>query len=308
MKGSHLDRRHAELLLAGVLMARSTSYLFSKLILTGMGVFNLLALRFGLAFVLLAALFFPRLRKLDRKTLLSGAVMGLMFFWVMTAELNGVKRTASGTASFLVNTAIVLVPLLQALWMRRLPRRKAILSALLCFAGVACLTLASGVRFGAGERWCLLAALIYACTILVTDHLSHGGIDTLAAGIVQVGVIAVLSLGASLTFEAPRLPSGSLEWTGVVMLALVCTGFGFTLQPVAQSGTTAERAGMFCALNPMVATTLGAIVLHEPFTARTVFGGLLILSGILLSELPEGKGRLSRLHRERTAVPAEKRA
>ena len=308
MKSSHLSRGRAELLLAGVLMARSTSYLFSKLILTGMGVFNLLAFRFGLAFVLLAVLFFPRLRKLDRKTLLSGGVMGLLFFCVMTAELNGVKRTASGTASFLVNTAIVLVPLLQALWMRRLPRRKAILSALLCFAGVACLTLASGVRFGAGERWCLLAALIYACTILVTDRLSHSGIDTLAAGIVQVGVIAALSLGASLLFEAPRLPSGSLEWTGIAMLALVCTGFGFTLQPVAQSGTTAERAGMFCALNPMVATTLGAVVLHEPFTLRTVLGGLLILSGIVLSELPEEKGKPSRVMRKQGTAPVHKNA
>ena len=242
MKAKTLSRSRAELLLAGVMIARATSYLFSKLILEGMGVFNLLGGRFLLGFVLLSALFFPRLKQLNRKTFLAGIMMGGMFFLVMTAELNGLKRTASGTASFLVNTAIVLVPLLKAVWTRRFPKAKTVLSALLCFAGVAFLTLAGGVRFGAGERWCLIAALLYACTILVTDRLSHSGIDTLAAGIVQVGAIGALSLAASFLFEMPRLPNGTTEWIGIVMLAVVCTGFGFTLQPVAQSGTTCAES------------------------------------------------------------------
>lgn len=289
MRTMKLSRNRAELLLAGVMIARATSYLFSKLILKGMGVFNLLGVRFILGFVLLAALFLPRLKKLNRKTLLAGVIMGGMFFLVMTAELNGLKRTASGTASFLVNTAIVLVPLLEAVWTRHFPKTKILISVLLCFTGVAFLTLGSGVHFGAGERWCLTAAFLYACTILITDRLSHRGIDTLAAGIVQVGTIGVLSLAASFLFETPRLPSGTVEWIGIVMLAVVCTGFGFTLQPVAQSGTSAERAGMFCALNPMVASTLGIVFLGESFTVQCIIGGLFILSGILLAELPDLK-------------------
>ena len=49
MKAKTLSRSRAELLLAGVMIARATSYLFSKLILEGMGVFNLLGGRFLLA-------------------------------------------------------------------------------------------------------------------------------------------------------------------------------------------------------------------------------------------------------------------
>ena len=211
MKTKHLSRRGAELLLAGVIIARATSYLFSKLILEGMGLFNLLGVRFMLAFALLAVLFFPRLKSPDRKTVAAGAVMGGMFFLVMAAELSGPKRTSSGNTAFLENTAIVLVPLLQAVLGRRLPKGKVILSALLCLTGVGVLTLGGGVGFGAGECWCLLAAFLYACTILVTDRLSHSGIDTLAAGIVQVGVIGALSLASSFLTETPRLPSGTTE-------------------------------------------------------------------------------------------------
>ena len=289
MKNGIRSRSRAELLLAGVITARATSYLFSKLIMQSMSMFNMLGIRFLLAFTLLLILFFKRIRKTNRKTFAAGAVMGCLYFLVMTAELNGLKRTSSGNVSFLENTAIVIVPLLQAVLLRRFPRWKAVICALLCLIGVGFLTIGSGMAFGAGEMFCMLAAFLYACAILTTDRLTHGNIDALAAGIVQVGMIGALSLTASLLFEAPRLPSGMLEWTGIVMLAVVCSGFGFTLQPVAQSGTTAERAGMFCALNPMVATILGIVFLHEAFTVQSAVGGGLILAGILISELPEPK-------------------
>ena len=44
---------------------------------------------------------------------------------------------------------------------------------------------------------------------------------------------------------------------------------------------------MFCALNPMVATILGTVFLHKAFTAQSAIGGVFILAGILLAELPE---------------------
>ena len=146
------------------------------------------------------------------------------------------------------------------------------------------LTLGGGVRFGLGEAFSLLAATLYACAILATDRLTHkGGLDTLAAGIVQVATIGALSLIASCAVETPRLPQGGTEWGSVLALAVVCSGFGFTLQPVAQAGTTAERAGMFCALNPLVASVLGVVFLHERIGAQGILGAALILSGILLS-------------------------
>lgn len=289
MRNLTLSRRASELLLAAVIAARATSYLFSKLILEGMGLFNLLGVRFLLAFALLGALFFRRLRAADRRTLVSGAVMGALYFLVMTAELSGLRRTDSSTVSFLENTAIVWVPLLSAAVSRRFPEGKTLLSALLCLLGVGFLTLGGAVGLGAGEACCLAAALLYAAAILVTDRLTHRGIDALAAGVVQVGTIGALSLAASFLTETPRLPAGVTEWAGICLLAVVCTGFGFTLQPVAQAGTTAERAGMFCALNPLVASVLGVVFLHEQIGLQGLVGAALILAGILLSyaKLPE---------------------
>ena len=79
-----LSRRASEALLALVVMARATGYLFSKLGMTGLGIFNLLALRFLIASMLLSAVFAPRLRRIDRRSLRAGLIMGGLYFLVMS--------------------------------------------------------------------------------------------------------------------------------------------------------------------------------------------------------------------------------
>lgn len=86
MKTRTMTRTQAELLLAAVIIARSTSYVLTKVGLQDMGKFTLLAVRFLLAFAFLAALFRRLLLQIDRRTLLSGLAMGGIYFCVMTAE------------------------------------------------------------------------------------------------------------------------------------------------------------------------------------------------------------------------------
>ena len=86
MKTRTMTRTQAELLLAAVIIARSTSYVLTKAGLQDMGKFTLLAVRFLLAFAFLAALFRRRLLQIDRRTLLSGLAMGGIYFCVMTAD------------------------------------------------------------------------------------------------------------------------------------------------------------------------------------------------------------------------------
>lgn len=273
MKARTMTRTQAELLLAAVIIARSTSYVLTKVGLQDMGKFTLLAVRFLLALAFLAVLFW-RLLQIDRRTLLSGLAMGGIYFCVMTAELTALKTVETSTVSFVTNTAVVIV----------------LLGALACLLGVALLTLRNGLALTPGVGYCILEAFLYSAAILVTDRLTHAGADPLLSGVVQVGFLGVLALIASFLFETPHLPGSGTEWLVVLALALVCSGFGFTLQPVAQSGTTADHAALFCALNPFVAATLGAVCFHEHFGLAGLLGGALILAGILVSCWPQKTG------------------
>lgn len=85
---------------------------------------------------------------------------------------------------------------------------------------------------------------------------------------------------ASLLLESPHLPGTAREWG--VILALVCSCFGFTFQPVAQRYTTAERAAQLCAVNPLSTAVLSAVFLHETMDILGIIGAALILCGIVL--------------------------
>lgn len=192
--------------------------------------------------MVLGIIFFRRLKHASRRDIIGGAIIGAVFTAVMTFELTALKTTDTSTVSFLENTAIVFVPLIEAAIIRRLPKTASIISAAVALCGVGLLTLRGGsFGFTPGELFCLCAAVLYAVGIIVTDRYSHK-CDALIVGIVEVGCIGLFSLILSFIFEQPRIPSGGTEWGCVLVLALVCTGFGFTLQPVAQSHTTSRRA------------------------------------------------------------------
>ena len=281
--------KHAEALLAAVIIARSTSLLLSKLSMRSLEPLNLMALRFLLAFFLMVLLFGKRLRHLRPATVLRGLALGGAFFAVMAAELFGLRATDSSTTSFLENTAVVWVPLFEAARHRRSPGGSTLLSAAVTLTGVALLTLGrGGFHLSGGMGLCLLASLFYACAILLTARLSRQD-DPLTLGILQVGFLGLFALAASFLFESPHLPRSGGEWGSILYLAVVCSCFGFTLQPVAQSGTTAERAGLFCALAPVSAGILALVFLGETFTARSLIGAALVMTGILIPHFWRGE-------------------
>lgn len=278
--------RGAEILLILVLVARSTSFVMSKVTMHAMDPFNLLGVRFLLAFLLLCIPFGKRLVKIKKQTLLKGMLVGLAFFCVMTAELFTLRLTASSTSSFLENMAIVFVPIFEAVLLRRLPRASSIIGVVVAIIGIGFLTLGgAGMTFGKGECLGVLSGILYAIAIITTDRLSHND-DSLLIGMVQVGTIGTLGMAASFLFEQPTLPQGQMSWIMVIYLAVVCTGFGFTLQPVAQSRLTAERAGLLTAVNPMSAAVMGSIFLKERLGVTGLIGAVLIISGIIISKDP----------------------
>ena len=125
-----------------------------------------------------------------------------------------------------------------------------------------------------------MTAVVYAWGIIITARFSKNG-KALELGVIQIGTMGVLSLIATLIFETPKLPSQPVDWLYFAYLILVCTGFGFTLQPLAQSRISSETAGLLCAVNPMGAAICGAIFLKETFAVSELIGSILIMIGIV---------------------------
>ena len=193
--------RSYELLLIAVIAARATSFIFSKMILESLAPFNLLAVRFIIAFVLLALIFNKAVRSLAARDLLAGTVIGTAFFITMACEMIALTQAASSLVSLLENCAIIFVPLLEILLYKKLPGKLTVISTSMAMFGVVLLALGQGELSG-GFTWGLAAGLCYAAAIIVTERLSHGSTATLGIGIVQVGTMGVLSFLAMLLTAA----------------------------------------------------------------------------------------------------------
>jgi len=275
--------RRAEYLLAGIIIARSTSNLCSKIALKSIGPFSLMSIRFVITFVLLLPLFMSRLKRFQPAIVTKALLLGTVFFAEMSAETFALRQTDISTAALLVNSAIVLVPLMEAGLRRRLPRAMELAGALTTFCGIGFLAFQNGqLTWQGGEALCILSAFGYASYIILTDRLSQDE-DPLLLGICQIGFLAIYSSAAALLSKTTQFPDSGEVWIAILWLAVVCTGFGLTLQPVAQRYTSAERTAIFCALNPLTASILGYIFLKEEFGLPSLLGAALILMGILLS-------------------------
>jgi len=132
----------------------------------------------------------------------------------------------------------------------------------------------------------------------------------LLAGRDPVAVTAVQFLGATLgslpiaavSEGVPAAPAGAGVVLAVVALALAGTLLPFTLFAFGQSRVSAEVAGAFLNLEPLVGAIAGAVVFGDPVGLVQAGGGAAILAGIALSSLPLIAGR--RVARRAAAVVA----
>lgn len=270
--------------MTSVSLAWGSSYLLMKVGLEGISPFNLIALRFGIAFATMCLIFFPKVRSVNIKDLSRGLLMGTLLFVLFTALVYGVSLTTASTAGFLASTTVVMVPILESVLKRRLPGRTVVFSILLAVAGLYLLTVKEGFSLDLGSVYCLVAAFFYAVYIIVFDRISKQG-ETFIISIVQLGVASLLGGAFMFLFETPQLPGTAVQWAAMLGLGIVCSAYGFVIQPLAQRYTSSERIGLIFSLEPVFSALLSYVFLHEVLSIRGYAGAALIFAGVVFSQL-----------------------
>ena len=279
-----MSSRKAELLMATVALAWGSSYLMMKVGLTGMGPFNLIALRFGIAFLFMTIAFHKSYRSLTPAIFGRGVIVGIILFLLFTGMVCGVNYTTASTAGFLTSTSVILVPILECILRRRAPERLVVVSTILASIGLFLLTARDGFSLDKGAALCLMGALFYAIYIVVQDRIAKGE-DAFLISILQLGVASLLGLLASFLFEVPTLPQSPATWGAVVYLGLICSAYGFVVQPIAQKHAAPERIGLIFSLEPVFSALLSFLFLHEVLAGINYLGGGLIFLAVVLPEL-----------------------
>ncbi|MFB5265586.1 DMT family transporter [Paenibacillus enshidis] len=277
-----MTQKKANWILATVSLVWGLSYLLMKLGVQGIPPFNMTALRCGIAFLVTALVFFPKIRKVDAKTLKYSAVSGALLCGLFTGLLYGLQSTAASSAGFLTSTTVIMVPILLAFITRKLPNHKIVLGVIVVSAGLLLLTSSDRFALDIGSVYCLAAALLYAIHIIVSNRFVRE-VDSLQLGIYQLGFAALFGLVGMLIFEHPVLPATSVHWVAVLGLALVCSAYGFVMQSIAQKHTTPESVGFLFSLEPVFSAIFAFAFLNEIMGAQGYVGAGLILVGVFIA-------------------------
>jgi hypothetical protein len=138
----------------------------------------------------------------------------------------------------------------------------------------------------------VLVSLLLSATVTVAQARLLTGRDPVAVTAVQFLGATLGSLPvAALTEGAPAAPASAGVVLAVVALALAGTLVPFTLFAFGQSRVSAEVAGAFLNLEPLVGAVAGVVAFGDPAGLAQIAGGMAILAGIALSSLPLLAGR-----------------
>ena len=274
----------ADFMIALVAIAWGSSYVMMKVGLDGIPAFSLTALRFGIAFVCIAAVFAKELKYTTFRIIKRSSILGAFLFGIFAFLLHGMETTTASNAGFLTSTAVVLVPLFHSLLTRSLPNKKIIIGVVVTITGIAFLSLQESLSFHSGDLLCLAGALMYTCQILCNDKFTKDD-NPLLLGIWQLAFAAIFSLICTLIFETPTLPSTGAQWGAVLGLAIICSAFGFVMQTVAQAHTTPEHAALLFSLEPVSSAAFAFVFLQEVLNLQGMIGAVLVLCGVLFASV-----------------------
>lgn len=279
-------QRKADLMLVLVTLFWGVSYYLVDLCLEELQPMNLNAFRFLLAFLVLAPVFWKKVRHVNRATLKYSAIIGALLVGVYAGATYGVANTSISNAGFICALPVVFTPLLDFLFNRRRPEKKLALALVLCTVGLALLTLNEAFRPARGDLICLLCAVCYAADMLVTEKaVKTPEVDALTLGVCQLGVAGVLMLLVSAIAEQPRLPQSPKIWGAAIFLGLFCSGIAFVIQAVAQQYTSASHVGVIFTLEPVFSGIVAYFFANEKLLPRGYVGAALMLLSLLVMEV-----------------------
>jgi drug/metabolite transporter (DMT)-like permease len=243
---------------------------------------DFLAVRFAIASVALVLLAPRALGRLTRESRRQAVVLGCLYGVAQILQTAGLARTPASVSGFITGMYVVATPIFAALILRSRIGVLTWLAVVLAIAGLGVLTL-SGFSIGYGEALIFVAAMFYALHIVGLGAWSDSR-QALGMAIVQIIVISVICLVCT----APNgivLPDRVGDWVSVVYMAVFAGAGAMIGQTWAQAHLPPTRAAIIMSMEPVFAALFAVLFGGESATVRMIFGGLLVLTAMLIAEL-----------------------
>ena len=272
-----------DLMMLAATMIFGAMTIFSKQILAELEVYNMVALRFMIAFVVCFAVFRRRYRAMDRDTAVHAGVLGTFLFVSYLCMVIGCKYTTASNAGFMMSLVAFFTPLIVFVKDHIRPDRSHIMSIVITLIGVGMMCLSGDFTLNKGDLFCILSAFFYSFQMLYTER--YAGLhDPIVLGTFQLVFVAAYGFILSMLLEDSfRLPVSAAGWGQLLYLALACGALGFILQTSAEKLSSAGHTALIYASEPVFVAVFSYMMLGEPVSIRQAAGIVLVFIGVLIT-------------------------
>jgi drug/metabolite transporter (DMT)-like permease len=268
--------------LATIYLIWGSTYLGMEIAIESLPPLLMSSLRFLIAGSILFALFRPRERP-TRRQWLSAIVIGAFLLVGGNAMVAlAQERIDTGVAALIVAT----IPLWFALFDFALGRRlrtQAVVGVAIGFVGIALLVRPGGDIDLLGAFICLLAPVSWAIgslqartAPLPSNLLLGSGMEMIAGGL----LLAVVGFGAGERIDFGDVSGRS--WLALAYLIAFGSIVAYSSYVWLLKVAPTELVGTYAYVNPVIAVSLGAVILDEAITAWVLLAGAAIVTSVVL--------------------------
>ena len=265
------------------------SFLFMRVASPEFGPVALIAMRVSaaalfLAIPVLARRELPMLRRYWKELVVLGALNSAIPFTLFAYATLSLK---AGDAAVLNATAPLFGGLIGYTWFREALSRQKIIGLAIGFCGV--VILVWGKLSGITGVPPLIAGLAAAGLYGVAAHYSKRSLKNVSPMVVSTGSLIAASVMllplAAMTWPS-TMPSGK-SWLCVVALGIGCTAIAYLLYFRLLKNVGPSNAMTVAYLIPVFGILWGYLLLQESVTMTTWIGGLTVLAGTFLVNMPQ---------------------
>jgi drug/metabolite transporter (DMT)-like permease len=273
--------KSSDLGLLGVAFVWGFTFVAVKESLEFVSPFTFLFYRFLLAFLLLFIISIKKLKKMNRVILRHGFLVGIFLFLGYGFQTMGLQYTTPANAGFITGLSVIIVPFLSVFALKVKPPLNA-------WIGVACaligLFFLSFEKFSMdyGDFLVLLGACSFATHLILVGKYSPR-YDPFLLTTAQIGTVTVLS--CLLGVRSPVVVFNHTVVEALIITAVFATVLAFLIQTAAQQHTPATRTAVIFAMEPVFAALSSYILIHEIFPVQKILGCILILLGMIITEI-----------------------
>ncbi len=276
--------RKAELCLLLMTLIWGSTFPLVKTALSFSSPFIFLLLRFGLASLVVWLIFSQNISFMNKDALKAGAIIGIFLFFGFAFQTLGLQYTTASKSAFITGLFVVMIPPLSFVILKEKIRVFSLIGVILAVSGLFLLTHPKGSKFNLGDLFTFFCAVCFSFQVIFVQIYTKR-FDFFALTFVQIVLTTFLCLPFIFLFEGTKLIYHPYLIIAVLVCAILATSLALFIQNSMQKNTTAVKAALIYAMEPVFAAIFSFILLGEVLGRLGILGGGLILLGMLCSEL-----------------------